>query len=567
MKRLSFLIIFLCSISVKAQQDERVLLSPTCFNSTGNDYALRFIGAKMYFVSDFKDSSSVKKRDKYSGYRFTDVFEVNACGYKEAKLVKNSSGEEVSINSQWYDGPISYSKKDSVLFFSNTSEGYQNGMMGIYWSKELKDGTYSDPIAFPLNSRDYSCMHPYFDERTSTLYFSSDVGTDSTGFDIYKVSFNKGVFGKPEIIPGFNSASDELFPSMHNETLYFTSNRPGGKGGLDLYTWDFAGNLNVLNEPFNSNFDDFSILFVDDKTGYLSSNRASNGIQDDILEFYLPPVVKITSTQDDELVSIIDGMKNLAKQFKEGSPEAILMAAAIEKLESQQREMQALLGELNKRKEDMSNYVDTSSFLSFKEKIKIYEELINETAVFAPETIAKIPTEIKQAYVPESNLNKQIKEKQAVVSEEKIFFEGKLTEYVTEGQINTGDLNEIVAHYKIKDSVVSSIIALNYPMKFYFGFNRFELSVEELTKLKSFAEKIKSYRGVIVIEGHTDSKGSLTFNEKLSLKRANYIMQLLLNAGIDQKSIKVVAKGETTPDADNATVEGRAKNRRVIIKL
>lgn len=567
MKRLSFLIIFLCSISVKAQQDERVLLSPTCFNSTGNDYALRFIGAKMYFVSDFKDSSSVKKRDKYSGYRFTDVFEVNACGYKEAKLVKNSSGEEVSINSQWYDGPISYSKKDSVLFFSNTSEGYQNGMMGIYWSKELKDGTYSDPIAFPLNSRDYSCMHPYFDERTSTLYFSSDVGTDSTGFDIYKVSFNKGVFGKPEIIPGFNSASDELFPSMHNETLYFTSNRPGGKGGLDLYTWDFAGNLNVLNEPFNSNFDDFSILFVDDKTGYLSSNRASNGVQDDILEFYLPPLVKITTTQNDELVSIIDGMKNLAKQFKEGSPEAILMAAAIEKLESQQREMQALMGELNKRKEDMSNYVDTSSFLSFKEKIKIYEELMNETAVFAPETIAKIPTEIKQAYVPESNLNKQIKEKQAVVSEEKIFFEGKLTEYVTEGQINTGDLNEIVAHYKIKDSVVSSIIALNYPMKFYFGFNRFELSVEELTKLKSFAEKIKSYRGVIVIEGHTDSKGSLTFNEKLSLKRANYIMQLLLNAGIDQKSIKVVAKGETTPDADNATVEGRAKNRRVIIKL
>lgn len=205
--------------------------------------------------------------------------------------------------------------------------------------------------------------------------------------------------------------------------------------------------------------------------------------------------------------------------------------------------------------------------MSFKEKIKIYEELINETAVFAPETIAKIPTEIKQAYVPESNLNKQIKEKQAVVSEEKIFFEGKLTEYVTEGKINTGDLNEIVAHYKIKDSVVSSIIALNYPMKFYFGFNRFELSDEELTKLKSFAEKIKSYRGVIVIEGHTDSKGSLIFNEKLSLKRANYIVQLLLNAGIDQKSIKVVAKGETTPDADNATVEGRAKNRRVIIKL
>jgi outer membrane protein OmpA-like peptidoglycan-associated protein len=290
-------------------------------------------------------------------------------------------------------------------------------------------------------------------------------------------------------------------------------------------------------------------------------------VQDDIFEFYLPPVVKITTTQDDELISIIEGMKNLAKQFKEGSPEAILMAAAIEKLESQQKQMLALMGELNKRKEDMSNYVDTSSFLSFKEKIKIYEELINETAVFAPETISKIPTEIKQAYLPESNLNKQIKENQANVTEEKVFFEGKLTEYITKGNINTGDLNEIVAHYSIPDTIVSSMIALNYPITLYFGFNRFDLSAEELAKLKSFAVKIKSYNGVIVIEGHTDSKGSLTFNEKLSLKRANHIMQLLLDAGIDQKNIKVVAKGETTPAADNATTEGRAKNRRVIIKL
>jgi outer membrane protein OmpA-like peptidoglycan-associated protein len=567
MKRLSFLIIFFCTLSVKAQQNERVLLSPTCFNSTGNDYALRFIGEHMFFVSDYKDSSSVKKKDKYSGYRFTDVLEVNSCGFKEAKLVKNSSGEEVSINSQWYDGPISYSKKDSVLFFSNTSEGYQNGMMGIYWSKELKDGTYSDPIPFPLNSREYSCMHPYFDELTSTLYFSSDVAMDSTGFDIYKVSFIKGVFGNPEIIKGLNSTSNELFPSIHNEKIYFTSNRPGGIGGLDLYTWDVTGKLELLGEPFNTNQDDFSLLFVDDKSGYLSSNRTSNGVQDDIFEFYLPPVVKITTTQDDELISLIEGMKNLAKQFKPGSPEAILMAAAIEKLESQQSQMLALMGELNKRKEDMSNYVDTSSFLSFKEKIKIYEELINETAVFAPETIAKIPTEIKQAYIPESNLNKQIKEKQANVLEEKAFFEEKLTEYVTKGNIHTGDLNEIVAHYGISDTIVSSMIAQNYPIELYFGFNRFDLSAEELEKLKSFAMKIKSYKGVIVIEGHTDNIGSLTYNEKLSLKRANHIMQLLLNAGIDQKSINVVAKGETSPIADNATNEGRAKNRRVIIKL
>jgi len=110
-------------------------------------------------------------------------------------------------------------------------------------------------------------------------------------------------------------------------------------------------------------------------------------------------------------------------------------------------------------------------------------------------------------------------------------------------------------------------MAQTYPIDFYFGFDRFELNDEELLRLKAFAQKVKSYKGVIVIEGHTDSKGAAKYNQQLSLKRANAVAQLLINAGFDPKTIKVVGQGEATPVADNATPQGRAKNRRVVVKL
>lgn len=568
MKRLSVLIIFLSAVALYGQQEKSVLINPACFNSTGNDYALRLFKEKLFFVSDYKDSTSVKKRDKYSGYRFTDVLAVNGCKFEEAKLVKNTLGEAVSINSQWYDGPISYSVKDSVLFFSNTSEGYQHGMMGIYWSKELSDGTFTDPQAFPLNSKEYSCMHPYFDDNTSTLYFSSDVAGDSTGFDIYRISFTNGTFGKPEALIGVNSTANDLFAAVHNGMLYFSSNRLGGMGGLDLYSWNFSGQATLLAEPFNSPFDDFALIYSQKQRGYFASNRSSEGKQDDILEFYIPAVNQTPIVADPALQELISKMKKLYNQFSPDSPEALLIAEAIAKLEQQEKQMLALMQEMNKRQQDITSYVDSSSFLSFEEKIQFHEEVLDSQATYVPAAyIEKLPTSGQQLLDQQAKATNLFNKQQSSVPVEQAFFEQKLTPFVNNGVIASGDLNEIVAHYDVKDAVVTQVLALTYPVQFYFGFDRFELNEEELLRLKDFAQKVKAYKGVVVIEGHTDSKGSAKYNQQLSLKRANAVAQLLINAGFDPKTIKVIGQGEASPVADNATPQGRAQNRRVVVKL
>lgn len=565
MKRQSFLIFFLSAFSVFAQQG--VLLNSACFNSSGNDYAVRLFNDKLYFVSDYKDSSSVKKKDKYSGYRFTDVLAVNGCRFEEAKLVKNDLGEAVSINSQWYDGPISYSIKDSVLFFSNTSEGYQHGMMGIYWSKQLPDGTFTDPIAFPFNDKSYSCMHPYFDDANAQLYFSSDIAGDSTGFDIYRVSFKKGVFGKPEALIGLNSTANDLFASVSDGMVYFSSNRKGGLGGLDLYSWDFSTKAQLLPEPFNSVFDDFALIYSQKQRGFFSSNRNSEGKQDDILEFFIPQVKQTPIVTDPALQELISKMKKLYSQFSPESPEALLLAEAIAKLEEQERQMLALMQEMNKRQQDITTYVDGAEFLSFEEKIQFHEELLDAQETYVPAFMDKLPTAGQQMLSQQTKESELFKMQQAAIPAEKAFFEQKLSPFVNNGVIASGDLNEIIAHYQVKDEVVTKLMAQKYPIDFYFGFDRFELSAEELLRLQDFAKKVKAYKGIVVIEGHTDSKGPAKYNQQLSLKRANAVAKLLIDAGFDPQSIQVKGLGETTPVADNSTEIGRSKNRRVVVKL
>jgi outer membrane protein OmpA-like peptidoglycan-associated protein len=67
----------------------------------------------------------------------------------------------------------------------------------------------------------------------------------------------------------------------------------------------------------------------------------------------------------------------------------------------------------------------------------------------------------------------------------------------------------------------------------------------------------------VIVEGHTDNTGSEAFNQSLSEKRAENVMQYLVIQGIPQSRLKAVGYGLTKPVADNATREGRQKNRRV----
>ena len=103
-----------------------------------------------------------------------------------------------------------------------------------------------------------------------------------------------------------------------------------------------------------------------------------------------------------------------------------------------------------------------------------------------------------------------------------------------------------------------------------FGFEDTELSDAARNELTALVEKLKRETSeiVIVLEGHTDSAGSETVNERIGLERAEAVERYLYEEHhIPLQKMDVISYGEDKPVAPNTTREGRAQNRRVVIKV
>ena len=102
----------------------------------------------------------------------------------------------------------------------------------------------------------------------------------------------------------------------------------------------------------------------------------------------------------------------------------------------------------------------------------------------------------------------------------------------------------------------------------FFDFDKAVLKPAGKAKLDEVANKIGGINlEVIIAVGHTDSVGSAAYNQKLSVRRAEAVKAYLVNKGVDKARVYTEGKGESQPEADNKTKEGRAKNRRVEIEV
>ena len=82
------------------------------------------------------------------------------------------------------------------------------------------------------------------------------------------------------------------------------------------------------------------------------------------------------------------------------------------------------------------------------------------------------------------------------------------------------------------------------------------------------ADSLNKYpNSVVTVTGHTDSRGTASFNQALSERRANSVANVLFNGGVAFNRVRTVGAGEAQPIATNQTAEGRQRNRRVEITI
>lgn len=109
---------------------------------------------------------------------------------------------------------------------------------------------------------------------------------------------------------------------------------------------------------------------------------------------------------------------------------------------------------------------------------------------------------------------------------------------------------------------------VTYAADAFFDFDKSVLKTEGKAKLDDLVSKVKGINlEVIIAVGHTDSKGTDTYNQKLSVARAEAVKAYLVSKGIEKNRVYTEGKGEKQPVADNKTKEGQAKNRRVEIEV
>lgn len=170
-----------------------------------------------------------------------------------------------------------------------------NTFLKLYKATKQTDGKWGKVEELPFNSNDFNTSHPALTADEKWLYFSSDRKGSLGDSDIYRVALlPQGGYGSPENLgENVNTAGRETFPfiSKANE-LYFSSNGFPGLGGLDVYVVKIGeggaiGKAENLGTPINSKQDDFGFYLAETfEKGFVSSNRPGGKGSDDIYSFY-----------------------------------------------------------------------------------------------------------------------------------------------------------------------------------------------------------------------------------------------------------------------------------------
>jgi len=174
----------------------------------------------------------------------------------------------------------SFSPDGSIMFYS-LCEYVQNEDIEckLYYAKRISEGVYNNPEKLPanINIDGKTSTHPNVKstDEGSVLYFSSNRAGGRGGLDIYSSSFDDQMNFQEPTNMHVNTIGDDITPYYHHasKTLYFSSNGRLGFGGFDLYK-DAEDGIENLGIEFNSSYNDIYFYLSDDEsTGYLSSNR------------------------------------------------------------------------------------------------------------------------------------------------------------------------------------------------------------------------------------------------------------------------------------------------------
>jgi outer membrane protein OmpA-like peptidoglycan-associated protein len=493
------------------------------------------------------------------------IYKNNHVWLSEKNIEKNFSvphpieGLSEILNSGNYEPSVSINANEDIIYFASERSGGYGGL-DLYRTIKKNGVWQAAENLGPTINTEYDEDSPYIDPNNSTLYFSSKGHSSMGGYDIFKTYLIDSTWTYPMNM-GFplNSNSDDIFFAMTEKYNrgYFSSDRSGGKGKMDIYRISFASEREQLAEIRGK-------VKKGDKLIAAKSKLTVIDKLDDtaIAEYYSD------SLTGDYHILLDHNNKYLVKVETEGFREYKRTFTIPEQ-------------------EDYYSFYQEVHHVHLKDKngniighiVNIYslkKDSINLNGLMESEAYM---------YITKDSLLKLMEEDSLLFGEQrkntKLFFLNNNSPDLID--ITAKDISEIEMQSRIKrqkeflsQSNTSGVKNANeQKIVFYFPFNSYLLNDMQLDSLKSYFGKLYKEKKIplLRIEGHTDSKGTQEYNKNLSRKRAKSVEacikanhKLLKQMDLIASDESKLAATETTEDGkDNEA--GRQLNRRVEITI
>lgn len=473
----------------------------------------------IYFTSRRKGSTGERKD------RDNEFFEDIYVSFYEDGNWSVPKQLDTTVNSPLHESSIGLSPDGESLFLYIDNNNHQ---ADIFICQVKKDGSWTVPVPLGIKiNTEYKENSITITADGSTIFFSSNKPTGVGGSDIYMSKRKKNGDWETPVNLGYqiNTEEDEEGPfiTTNGKTLYFSSKGHKGMGGFDLFKSDYDSSSGKWSDPVNLGY---PINSPDDDVYFVLSGTGEYG-------YYAS--VKEDGVGNLDLYKITLSHPNPGYQQEEKES-----TVGIE--EEKEAEVVLASVQLNLKIYSSDDQTPLSSRVKIIDKnigtILKNELSENGNLTFYSTNSTKLPLEI-------------------LIEKEGYIFKTVLTD-IPPASPEKVIINKFISLDPITDG--KRVVLRNI----YYDFDEFTLkkqSEKELKKLLNLMNENKDIK--ICIDGHTDAIGSAAYNLELSRKRAESVVNWLISNGIDRKRLTFRGYGKTQPLASNDDEnEGRELNRR-----
>ncbi len=584
----------------KSSDDDRTFIAQAInINSSDGDFGAAVYKEGIVFSSSrLKDAWSDRK-DYWTGVRYTSLYfaKGKATGFSEPELFASS------VQTKYNNGPVCFNKNGDEMYFTrnNIEEGKvhanKESIVKIkIFSSLYQNGHWSDPVSFAYNNDKYSCGHPALSADGTKFYFSSDMPGTLGGMDLWVCTKEGSSWSKPQNLgPMINTQGNEVFPTVTDDgTLYFSSNGLPGKGGLDIFSTTLSnGKYAVqqrLHAPFNSPDDDFSfVMDLKTQSGYFSSNRVHQGMNDNIFSFCKNVISVVTLVVDkktneplvESTVKIVqDG--NVVEEKRTDKTGRVVMSVIPDK-------KYKIIADHESYESDSLDLSD-ANYTTVKDSALIVLALAKTNVLISIEGQAMNDATGKPS--PEANLvfinlmnNDTVLKK--TDAEGRFSFTNLLpatryriiagTDYCESKVLDTNTTG-ITKTAAMKININLFCLSDKFVMKnIYYDLDKYNIRPDAATELDKLVDLLKRYPAIkIELSSHTDCRNTNDYNMKLSQNRADAVVTYLVQHGIKNNRLHGTGYGESKPvnkcecegkHVVPCTEEQHQMNRRTEVKI